>query len=71
LLYNGWPSSFYLIEFYKSNIKGKHLKYLEENISAENIQLSEEDLQSIEAIMPAGVAAGTRYPERFLNALNR
>jgi len=49
----------------------KHIKYLEENIAAENVQLSREDLQSIEAIMPAGTVAGTRYPERFLNALNR
>ncbi|HXB33005.1 MAG TPA: aldo/keto reductase [Puia sp.] len=49
----------------------KHIKYLEENIAAENVQLSREDLQSIEAIVPAGIVAGTRYPERFLNALNR
>lgn len=49
----------------------KRIKYLEENIAAENVPLTKEDLQSIEAILPAGIAAGTRYPERFMNALNR
>ncbi|MGN6494296.1 MAG: aldo/keto reductase [Agriterribacter sp.] len=49
----------------------KHVKYLEENIASENVQLTKEDLQSIEAIMPAGVASGTRYPEMFMSALNK
>ena len=49
----------------------KHIKYLEENIASEKVQLTSEDLQSIEVIMPAGIVSGTRYPERFLNALNR
>lgn len=49
----------------------KQIKYLEENIASENVHLTSEDLQSIEAIVPAGIVAGTRYPEKFLNALNR
>lgn len=49
----------------------KRIKYLEENIASENVQLTREDLQSIEAIMPAGIVSGTRYPEMFMNALNR
>jgi aryl-alcohol dehydrogenase-like predicted oxidoreductase len=49
----------------------KRLKHLEENIASERVQLSEEDLKSLETIMPAGVVSGTRYPERFLSALNR
>ncbi len=49
----------------------KRVKYLEENIASENLQLSREELQSIEAIMPAGIVSGTRYPERFLEALNQ
>ena len=49
----------------------KHVKHLEENIAAENVLLSKEDLKSIEAIMPAGIVSGTRYPERFLSTLNR
>lgn len=49
----------------------KRIKYLEENIASENIELTENDLQSIEAMMPAGIVSGTRYPEQFMNALNR
>lgn len=49
----------------------KRIKYLEENIASENIQLTEKDLQNIEAIMPPGIASGARYPERFMNTLNR
>jgi aryl-alcohol dehydrogenase-like predicted oxidoreductase len=49
----------------------KRIKYLEENIAAENVQLTRDDLQSIEAMMPAGIVAGTRYPEMFMSHLNR
>jgi aryl-alcohol dehydrogenase-like predicted oxidoreductase len=49
----------------------KQIKYLKENIASEEVKLTKEDLHSIEAMMPAGTVSGTRYPERFLNALNR
>jgi aryl-alcohol dehydrogenase-like predicted oxidoreductase len=49
----------------------KRVKYLEENFGAENVQLTKRDLQSIEAIMPAGIVSGTRYPEKFMRSLNR
>jgi len=49
----------------------KRIKYLKENIASGNVALTVEDLNSIEAILPAGIVSGTRYPERFLNALNR
>ncbi|WP_254088243.1 aldo/keto reductase [Dawidia soli] len=49
----------------------KRIGHLEENIAAAQVQLSGADLASIVAIMPAGVVSGTRYPERFLGALNR
>ena len=49
----------------------KRIKYLEENFAAENVQLTTEDLQTIEAIMPAGIVSGTRYPEMFMKSLNR
>ncbi|OKS89667.1 aldo/keto reductase [Mucilaginibacter polytrichastri] len=49
----------------------KRIKYLKENIATEEVNLTKDDLHSIEAIMPAGIVSGTRYPERFLNALNR
>jgi len=49
----------------------KRINYLEENIASENVQLNKEDLENIEAVMPAGIVSGTRYPEKFMNALNR
>jgi aryl-alcohol dehydrogenase-like predicted oxidoreductase len=49
----------------------KRIKHLEENIAAEKVQLTKEDLQSIEAIMPAGIVSGTRYPELFMKALDQ
>ena len=49
----------------------KRIKTLEENIASVEVNLTAEDLQSIEAIMPAGSVSGTRYPEKFMTALNR
>lgn len=49
----------------------KRITYLEENIAAENVQLTQHDLESIDAIMPAGIVSGTRYPEMFMKLLNR
>jgi aryl-alcohol dehydrogenase-like predicted oxidoreductase len=49
----------------------KQIKYLEENIAAKKVTLTSADLKSIEAIIPFGSVSGTRYPERFMNALNR
>lgn len=44
----------------------KRVKYLEENFASEKVTLSPQDLQTIEAIMPAGVVSGARYPEKFM-----
>jgi aryl-alcohol dehydrogenase-like predicted oxidoreductase len=49
----------------------KRIQYLEENIASENVQLTADDLQSIEAIMPVGIVSGNRYPEGFMNALGK
>lgn len=49
----------------------KQIKNLEENIASDKVSLTAEDLQSIEAIMPAGSVSGTRYPEKFMNSLNK
>jgi aryl-alcohol dehydrogenase-like predicted oxidoreductase len=49
----------------------KRIKYLQENIVAEKIQLTQNELNSIAAIMPAGIVSGNRYPERFMSALNQ
>jgi len=47
------------------------IPHLEENAAALRIQLTKEDLASIDAIAPHGVAAGTRYPAQHMSALNR
>ncbi len=49
----------------------KRIKYLEENFASEKVHLTKEDLQSIEAVMPAGIVSGARYPEMFMDALNK
>jgi len=49
----------------------KRIKYLEENVASEQVQFTKEELTNIEAIMPAGIVSGSRYPEKFMNALNR
>lgn len=48
----------------------KRINHLEENIASENVKLTKEDLNAIEAVIPAGSVSGTRYAERFLSALN-
>jgi aryl-alcohol dehydrogenase-like predicted oxidoreductase len=49
----------------------KHRSYLEENVKAVEVQLSKQQLAEIEAIFPFGAAAGQRYPESGMKALNR
>jgi aryl-alcohol dehydrogenase-like predicted oxidoreductase len=41
----------------------KHQNYLEENIAAVDIELSDEDLRRLNEAMPAGSTAGDRYPD--------
>lgn len=48
----------------------KRRKYLEENVAAAAVSLSKEDLAEIEAVAPRGVAAGERYNEGGMRALN-
>ena len=49
----------------------KRIKYLEENLGAEAVTLSAEDLAALDAIAPKGVAAGSRYPEAMMSSVNR
>ncbi len=44
--------------------------YLEQNIGALEVALTEDDLAAIEAAIPAGAAAGARYPERGMQTIN-
>jgi aryl-alcohol dehydrogenase-like predicted oxidoreductase len=48
----------------------KRIPYLEENIGALEVKLTAEDLARIDAIAPKGSAAGTRYPESMMSAVN-
>jgi aryl-alcohol dehydrogenase-like predicted oxidoreductase len=48
----------------------KRRKYLEENVSAAEATLSEEDLKRIDEVAPQGAAAGTRYPEAMMKLVD-
>jgi aryl-alcohol dehydrogenase-like predicted oxidoreductase len=41
----------------------KHVKYLEQNVAAAHVELSEADLARLDAVFPVGAARGTRYPD--------
>jgi aryl-alcohol dehydrogenase-like predicted oxidoreductase len=48
----------------------KRRAYLEENIGAINVELTQEDLVRIEEVFPKGSVSGTRYPEAGMKSLN-
>jgi len=48
----------------------KRRSYLEENVAAEALTLSADDLARIDAVMPRGAAAGARYPEISMKLVN-
>ncbi len=49
----------------------KRRTYLEENLGALDVVLSEEDLARIDQVLPPGAATGTRYAAAQMAALNR
>jgi aryl-alcohol dehydrogenase-like predicted oxidoreductase len=49
----------------------KRRKYLEENVGALNVKLTPEDLRRIDEVAPHGAAAGERYPQAAMAAVNR
>ncbi|WIX79801.1 aldo/keto reductase [Amycolatopsis carbonis] len=49
----------------------KRRKYLEENVAAAQLELSEEDIAAIEQAAPADAVAGARYPERLARAAGK
>jgi aryl-alcohol dehydrogenase-like predicted oxidoreductase len=49
----------------------KRIKYLEENLAAVNLRLTPEELAQIDAVLPAGAAAGPRYPAQAMKAIDR
>lgn len=48
----------------------KRTVYLEENIGALAVELTEQDLARIEDAAPKGAASGTRYPEAGMSSIN-
>jgi len=48
----------------------KRRKYLEENVGALAVKLTAKDLQRIDGVVPKGAAAGSRYPDRAMKAVN-
>ena len=49
----------------------RRIERLEENAAAADISLTNNELERLEAIAPVGAAAGLRYPEPMMGALNR
>jgi aryl-alcohol dehydrogenase-like predicted oxidoreductase len=49
----------------------KRRSYLEENVAALEVRLSDDDLKHLDELMPQGVAAGARYPEDMMRTVNR
>jgi aryl-alcohol dehydrogenase-like predicted oxidoreductase len=49
----------------------KRRSYLEENVRALDVVLSDAELAAIEAIFPLGAASGLRYPEGSMKTVNR
>jgi aryl-alcohol dehydrogenase-like predicted oxidoreductase len=49
----------------------KRVHYLEENVKALEVKLSQEDLSALDRIAPKGAAAGHRYAAEMQSSLNR
>jgi aryl-alcohol dehydrogenase-like predicted oxidoreductase len=49
----------------------KRRTYLEQNVEAVDLDIGPSQLTELEAIFPRGAAAGTRYPEAMMAAVNR
>jgi aryl-alcohol dehydrogenase-like predicted oxidoreductase len=47
----------------------KHVRYLEENVAAASVRLSEDELRRIDEVAPKGITAGDRYPD--MSTVNR
>ncbi|RKT02537.1 aryl-alcohol dehydrogenase-like predicted oxidoreductase [Streptomyces sp. 3211.6] len=48
----------------------KRRRYLEENVAATTVTITEEDIAAIEAVAPRGVASGDRYSPEYMRNLN-
>jgi len=48
----------------------KRRKYLEENLGAIDVELSADEIRSLNEVFPVGAAAGERYPEHVMRLVN-
>ena len=48
----------------------KHTRYLEDNLGALNVHLTDEHLRHLDEVFPVGVTAGERYHEQGMRAIN-
>jgi aryl-alcohol dehydrogenase-like predicted oxidoreductase len=48
----------------------KRVKYLEENVAASDIELTDEDLERLDEAFPVGAAEGERYPAEAMKGLS-
>ena len=48
----------------------KHVEFLEDNVDALEVKLTQEDLLRLEKVFPHGAAAGPRYPEHMMKLIN-
>src|SRR3954467_15368217 len=49
----------------------KHVRYLDENIGALEVRLTQEEIDRLDRILPPGAAAGERYHAQAMAAVNR
>jgi aryl-alcohol dehydrogenase-like predicted oxidoreductase len=49
----------------------KRLMYLDENLGALQVGLTSEELAEIDAVLPAGITSGERYPAHGMKAIDR
>lgn len=49
----------------------KHIRYLDENIGALDVNLTSDELERLDEILPVGAAAGERYHARGMETVNR
>jgi aryl-alcohol dehydrogenase-like predicted oxidoreductase len=49
----------------------KRRRFLEENVAASSVTLSSDDLHRLDQVMPRGVAAGARYADEGMTAVNQ
>ena len=48
----------------------KRRQYLDENVAATELVLGRDVIDELASVFPAGAAAGLRYPENMMKALN-